>query len=548
MLRNLLMSLILGILLSQCAFSQEARTTFIPMEDGISLATDIWMPDEGDGPWPVILVRTPYSRNYQKKYGRYFSQHGYVVAVQDVRGQYDSEGEFEIWVNEKEDGYYSVEWLAGQKWCNGKVGMIGGSYGGYTQTAAAVTKPSHLVTIIPKVTMADPSVYHVYPGGVFAMKDHLQAMHMFAHNLSVNNKHPALPSDWKDRLDELPVIDLDKQITGKELKQWRTHIQHKPGDPYWKDADFLEELEAMDIPVFLISGWFDFGGIGTKETYLHLKESKNKNIKLLLGPWAHQTLGKSKLGPYDFGEEASMDIDNETLRWFDYWMKGEDNGIMDEPLVQVFATGPNKWVTGNTYPIPESKILKYNITSSALSEEEPEKDIRFSSYTYNPGNPTPSIWYDNANQYEDLIIDRQDILIIESEVLKEDVMLLGPVSATIFASSSAPETDWFVYLLEIDSTGSLGSLMLRGQVRAKCPENNSINKYTLDLWHTGYLVPAGNKFRVLICSAAFPRFSRNLNTGEDNETSTDFQIAEQKIYHSAEYPSSISVHAIDIKY
>jgi len=553
---NLVLIIFLIVLIQNCTISQEARTTFVPMEDDITLATDIWIPDEGEGPWPVILIRTPYSRARESRYGKFFSRNGYVVALQDVRGQFDSEGDLELWINEKKDGYYAIEWLADKNWCNGKVGMIGGSYGGYTQVAAAVEKPPHLVTIIPKVSMADPSIHHVYPGGVYSMQEQMQAAHVFAHNYRKSNKHPALPNDWKNQLFTLPVIDLDKQLTNQELSQWRNHVHHKPDDPYWEKADFLSELRSINIPVFIIGGWFDFAGMGTKESYLHLKESSNRNIKLLIGPWTHQGLGKSKIGPYDFGEKAQMDIDHETLRWFDYWLKGEANGIMDEALVQVFATGPNEWIESNTYPPAESKVQKLYLTHSGLSYESNVQAKIINSFTYDPEDPTPSVWYDNAQLHDSIFRSRKDMLIFETEALENAKMILGPVTANIYASSTAPDTDWFVYLMEVDTAGHTGSLVLRGQVRARYRdiemgpqllETEKIYEYKFDLLHTSYQIPAGNRLRVLICSAAFPRFSRNLNTGKDNENTIEYRIAEQNIYHSLEYPSSISLHVIDLE-
>jgi len=346
-------------LLSMCnKAATQNRTVKTPMRDGTGLATDLWFPNGGDGPWPVILVRTPYSRENQKGYGRYFSSHNYVVAIQDVRGQYGSEGTFDLWNNEKQDGYDAIEWLAVQEWSKGKVGMVGGSYAAYVQLAAAVERPPHLLTIIPLVTMADPGLNHVYPNGILHLTQHLQAISLFEVNYGKGGSKYRLKPGWQSQLNKLPVIDFDIMLFGEKNQQWRDHLSHKPADSYWNSSNILADLEKTDIPVFLIGGWYDFGGIGTKESYLHLSKSKNPNIKLLLGPWSHQNLGKSNLGPYDFGESARVNIFNKELEWFDFWLKNIKNDITSDSLVYIFAVGPNEWIESNAYPLPQSEILQ----------------------------------------------------------------------------------------------------------------------------------------------------------------------------------------------
>lgn len=551
------------ILLSCNNASTQNGTINMPMRDGIKLATELYFPENSEGPWPVILIRTPYSRKSQKAYGEFFSSHGFVVAIQDVRGQFNSGGDFELWNNEKQDGYDAVEWLADQEWSTGKVGMVGGSYGGWVQLAAAAENPPHLVTIIPVVTMGDPCGNHVYPSGVLHLTQHLQAISLFESRFGKGGDKYELQSDWQNQLNALPVIDLDLKLFGEKNKQWREHILHKPFDPYWEKSNVLRDLEKTNIPVFLIGGWYDFGGIGTKEAYLHLVKSANPNIKLLIGPWTHHNLGKSKLGPYDFGEEANVDIYDQELQWFNHWLKDSTNKLSNDSLVSVFAVGPNKWIKSNSYPLPQSDTLKLFLSGNRNDSVKPRKltfdytssNTRFETYKYEPANPTPYIWYNNFNEFDSMIGSRNDLLIYETSPFDKDYQVIGPVSSTIYASSSAKDTDWFVYYFLVDSENNLQPVISRGQLRARYRnpekgdqllEKNEIYKYELDLWHNSFQIHAGYKIRVVLCSSSFPHFSRNLNTGKDNETDTSMIIAEQKIYHSKKYSSSIEFPIVNL--
>lgn len=558
----ILILIIVTLHTSSCSdLPTQNKTVYIPMRDGVKLATELWFPETGDGPWPVILVRTAYSIKSQRGYGKLFSSHDYVVAIQDVRGQFDSEGDFELWSHERQDGYDAVEWLAARKWCNGKVGMAGGSYGGWLQLAATAENPPHLVTIIPSVTMGEPCLNHVYPNGMLHLSQHLQAISMFESRFGNGGSNYKLKPGWQDQLDTLPVIDLDLVLFGEENQQWRNHIVHKPFESYWNRSNVLEDLKKTDIPVFLIGGWYDFGGIGTKEAYMHLRQSQNPNIKLMIGPWSHQSIGKSQLGPYNFGEAAQMNIDALKLEWFDYWLKNIESTISTDPLVRIFEVGPNVWTSSGTYPLPSTDTL--SLFLSGRSTDNPPDEARKlifkkesiedgeDMYSYNPDDPTPYLWYNNLEDIDSIINARNDLLVYESLPFIEEHQVLGPVQATIYASSSAPDTDWVVYYMLMNDKDEIQPAISRGVVRARYRnpakgdqllESDQIYKYDLDLWHNSFQILKGYKIRVIICSASFPHFSRNLNTGDDNEASTVYKIARQKIYHSKMYPSSVNFH------
>jgi putative CocE/NonD family hydrolase len=561
--------LILVILTFACGIGCSAgpdagsvKKTMVPMRDGVRLATMLYFPESGKAPFSTVLVRTSYGEQSQRGYGRFFSQHGYVVAVQNVRGTNGSEGKFRLWVNEKDDGYDAVEWLAAQEWSNGKIGMIGGSYSGWVQLATAVAKPPHLVTIIPRVTMGDPFFNHVYPYGMFALT-HIQAVSICEQYAGIRSES-GLPRDWKDRLFKLPVIDLDRELLGGTNEHWREHLQHAVCDSYWRASNVLEDLESLSIPVFLQGGWFDFGGIGTKLAYQHLENSDCKYVKLLIGPWLHS--GKTPPGAdLDWGSEAEVDFMPLFLRWFDTWMQGADNGILDEASVRVFAVGPNRWLESNAYPLPGTSELRFYLSSGGgantsggdgdLRLQEPAGDAEFDSYVYDPADPTPSLWYDALADYESNASSRSDILVYESDALAEPLMVMGPVSARIHASSSARDTDWVVYWRVVNDRGEATPLG-RGTLRARFrnspshPElltEDQIYEYTIDLWHMGIQIERGWRIRLEVASACFPSFSRNLNTGGNNEIDTKFVTARQRIFHSRDHASYLALPVVDVK-
>ena len=544
-----------------CAQSSgEAQTVMIPMRDGVELSTALQFPESGRAPFPVVLLRTAYGKRSQRGYGRFFSQHGYVVAIQDVRGTNTSQGEFQIWQHEKEDGYDTVEWLAAQEWSNGKVGMIGGSYGGWVQLAAAAAKPPHLVTIVPRVPMGDPFFNHVYPYGMFALT-HLQALSIFQ-RMAGRPSGRELPNDWRDRLSHLPVVDLYREVLGEENDVWREHLRHAESDSYWEQSNVLRELETVSIPVFLQGGWFDFGGIGTKEAYLHLQESGNRYLKLLIGPWMHS--GRLPPGDeYDWGTNAEVDFMPLFLRWFDAWLKGVDDGILEESMVSLFATGPNRWLEAGSYPLPGTSQLALYLTSAGranttlgnggLQFQEQADGPEYDSYVYDPADPTPSLWFDALETYDTTVRSRDDILVYETDPLTDSLLVMGPISARLHASSSAKDTDWVVYWRVIDDQdnpvpmgrGTLRARYRNSPARPELLTEHQIYEYTLDLWHMGMLIEPGWRIRVEIASSCFPAFSRNLNTGGSNEWDTEYVTAQQRIFHSQRYPSHLVLSVID---
>jgi putative CocE/NonD family hydrolase len=575
-------------LISQPKFEVKVEAaTKIAMRDGVKLATDIYLP-QAEGKVPVILIRTPYKKEMGEIQGRYYARRGYAVAIQDCRGRFGSEGVWEPFINEPKDGYDAVEWLAAQPWSNGKVGMIGGSYVGWVQWWAASERPPHLVTIIPNVAPPDPFYNIPYEHGAFFIFGAIWWADILESKATGDLSGVALSKigekKYGQMLRALPVIDLDKAVLGKENPYWRKWIEHPVDDDWWAQADFLHKLKEVNIPAFHQSGWFDGDGIGTKLNYLQMKEYGHANQKLTIGPWGHTDTASRKLGDRDFGPQAIIDLQRDYLRWFDYWLKGVDNGITKEPLVSIFVMGTNQWLHGNSYPLPETKFTKLYFSGAGkantskgdgrLTFDEPPAGAPADKYVYDPGDPTPDPDFyetteeqdkqvksadDKKNEaeahHEKVTAARQDILVYQTEELREPLTFAGPVSATIYASSSARDTDWFVTLVEIEKDGKTFSLA-SGKLRARF--RNSVHKpellkpgqiyeYQLDLWQTGITVAAGARLRVEVASAVFPMFSRNLNTGGHNETETKFVSARQVVYHDKQHPSHVLLPVIPVE-
>ena len=543
----------------------------IPMRDGVKLSTDLYLPADprspspaAPGKSPVVLIRTPYRKEMEELQGRFYARRGYVVAIQDVRGRFASEGQWEPFIHEPRDGYDTIEWLARRPWSTGKVGMIGASYLGWVQWLAASLRPPHLAAMIPNVSPPDPFHNLPYDNGVFGLALTLRWTALVESNatgeLSNERVEEVNSKIQPEVLNALPVIGLDKAVTGRELPYWRNWVMHPTPDRYWAAAMFAGSLKNLTVPVFHQSGWFDGDSIGSKLNYLRMAAFGRRNQKLTLGPWEHSDTASRIAANRDFGPAAIIDLQRDYLRWFDHWLKGMDNGVMQEPLVSMFVMGANQWIHGPTYPLPETRFEKLYLSSGGhantskgdgkLSFHAPDAAQPQDRYIYDPGDPRPETDFD-PSQRDKFDAERQDILVFTSEPFDQPYTIAGPVSAVLYAATSARDTDWYVHLLDVDEKGNSSILWANdsgGHVRARYRQSlaksellvpGKVYKYTLDLWHTAVRIPPGHRLRVEVASACFPLFDRNLNTGGNNETESRYISAHQTIYHDAQHPSYV---------
>jgi len=530
----------------------------VPMRDRTELSADIYRP-VGEGKFPVILNRTPYTKagGSTFKIAQYFVSHGYVYVAMDVRGRGDSDGTFEPYRHDGQDGYDAIEWLAVQSWSTGKVGTIGGSYNGRIQWLTAIQQPPHLTAMIVLASPSDPFVE--WPTGQPLPMDiswyHFTAGHVLQ-NMEV--------VDWKKLYEHLPLITMDEAM-GRPNRFWKEEVAHAKLDSWWEDLRYQNKYDRVRVPVLNISGWYDDEQVGTPLNYIGVTTKGSSAIrssqKLLVGPWPHAINSTTKLGTVEFGPTAVIDMNAYWLRWFDHWLKGSDSGFMKDPPVRIFVMGENVWRDENEWPIARTQWTKYFLHShgqantlsgnGTLSSAEPESEPT-DSYSYDPANPVRFITDPSFAQiggpddYRE-VEQRSDVLVYTSDALMEDMEVCGPLRVHLSAASSARDTDFMAKVIDVWPNG-FAQRLNDGMVRARFREGmdkpsliepGRVYSYDLDLWNTCQLYQKGHRIRVEVSSSAFPKYDRNLNTGEALGQTTQMAVAQQKIYHDREHPSYV---------
>jgi uncharacterized protein len=535
----------------------------VTMRDGVKLVADIYQP-EADGKFPVLLERTPYNRAGGAGSGAAMAAHGYVVIVQDTRGRFDSQGEFYPFRYESQDGYDTVEWAAKLPYADGKVGMFGGSYVGATQMLAAMASPPHLVAIQPYVTASEYYDGWTYQNGAL--------MQWFASSWSsglavdtLRRKASGL-EDPKAWVRQLPVDSyrmLELPPVSALAPYFRDWAAHERDDGYWRPWKISDHYGEMSVKGLYSGGWHDIFLKGTIQNYVGMRRASpaRADQRLLLGPWAHaNTSSEGKVGDVTFGKSAVLDSDATILRWYDYALKGVRNEYATGAPVRIFIMGENAWRDEREFPLARTHYTNYYLRKGALSTdapgaEEPER------YEYDPANPVPTIGGRlccGNDQFPPGPADqrpnegRHDVLIFSTPPLSQDVEATGWVKATIYASSSAVDTDFTALLADVEPSG-YARFLTDGIVRARYRnstqraepiEPGKIYAYSIDLWATSNLFKAGHRIRLYVSSSNFPRFDRNLNTGEPIAGSARMVKASQRIYHDAQHPSALVLPVI----
>ena len=565
------------------------------MRDGVILYADIWRPDTEDK-YPAILTRLPYRKGAHMMKPGYMNPQriartGYAVVIQDCRGTGESEGEHYHFRSEPEDGYDTVEWVSAQTWCDGNVGMYGPSYLGGTQWLAAVTQPPHLKAICPAEAAATIRGLPTCKDGVFNLQGSIvhtlrsSADDIRRSKLAAEKKKALLGRlvHILDNIEEqylflplkdVPAIKMLQEIgVANFYEDWLTHLAD---DEYWGQLLSPVPIEKVAVPAFHMSGWSDFMASGVLKNFNAMKEragseQSRKNQKLLMGPWGHGVDLLSSGGELDFGIGSSGDAADVTgmhIRWFDYWLKGIDNGIMDEPPVRIFVMGDNVWRDENEWPLARAEYTNYYFHSRGRANSlfgdgilsvdipcEEEPDI----YLYDPRNPVPTKWgvsglntYASDIQDQQGIEERADILVYTTTLLAKDLEVTGPIEIKLFASSSAVDTDFTGKLVDVWPNGKAYNLV-EGIVRARHRESGSeakliepgkIYEYSIDLRDTSNVFKAGHRIRIEISSSNFPKYDRNLNTGHPIGQDAEMKIAVQTIYHDKRLRSHVLLPVI----
>ncbi|HXY23606.1 MAG TPA: CocE/NonD family hydrolase [Candidatus Acidoferrum sp.] len=547
------------------------RNVSAKMRDGVTLRADIYRP-KADGKFPVLLVRTPYDKTNETIFGLKGAARGFVVIAQDVRGRFTSEGEWYTFQHESQDGYDTVEWAAALPYSNGKVGMFGGSYVGATQFLAAIAKPPHLAGICPNVTASNYHDGWTYQGGAFEQWFNESWSTGLAENTMrrrMERNADALGGTKVLPLNSYPVLEATSSTgIAPYFTDW---LAHPNFDDYWKQISIEDHYAQIQVPVFNLGAWYDIFLGGTLKNYARLKteagtEAARRGQRLMVYVGGHAGwVGQRKIGALDFGEKAPFDIDELTLRWYDSLLKGEANGIEKEKPVRIFVMGKNEWREEEDWPLARAKNTRYylhsggaanglggngSLTAAAPTEEKPDQ------YVYDPSDAVPSIGgplccsalpTGIGPQDQRAAEGRNDVLVYTTPAFAKDTEVTGPVSLDLYVSSSAVDTDFTGKLVDVWPDGfaqnlTEGILRLRYRNTQEEPElANPGETYhiTVDLWATSNVFLAGHKLRLEVSSSNFPRFDRNLNTGEDQARGTRMIKATNVIYHDKARPSAL---------
>lgn len=564
------------------------RNVPIPMRDGTCLATDLYFPVEA-GTYPVLVERTPYGKHQSVMVNigapAYLARGGYVIAVQDVRGRYASEGTWYPFADDlgsdTSDGYDTVEWLASQSFSTGKVGTFGGSYAGFNQYTIAKNMPPHLLATFPR---QGPQCLHnewVYRGGAMEFAFMVPRFARRMHGEALRNREVQFSRKTREY-----QMDLDKgwplpshALFSDPLQWLRDYIARQEDESYWSQWDVANYWSSFDRPTYHVASWFDIFCGGTLRNFVGMRaaassETIRKSHKLIIGPWIHGPfMGQSpqgcRSGEMDCGESAQWDLKRAMMRWFDCWLKSCDDGIGSEPDVRYFVMGLNEWRTATDWPPPgiDSRPLYLragpsgsarSINDGSLSWEAAAGDAAPAVFVHDPRDPVPSSGgttlfnlslreATEAESWDDLNAqagsrDQRSIetrcLTFTSPALTEELEITGPVQAVIYLSSSAADTDLMVRLCDVYPDGR-SMLLCDGIQRARYRESpfrstlltlGKVYPVRVDLWATSNRFLRGHRIRVIVNSSCFPRFDVNPGTGKSWLDSTDRLVAENRVY------------------
>jgi len=549
----------------------------IPMRDGVKLSANIYFPKSGEGPFPVLMNRTPYvkdgaGRALLRSNAKIFTDAGYAIVHMDVRGRGDSEGKFNPYFQEIEDGYDSFEWAGTQPWSNGKIGTWGGSYEGWVQAfPMRLQSKYHKAAFIQCMPSMHP--FHDCSAYTSGVPNLIMAMWTFlVHGKTMKEEINDKDFDWELMLNVRPLKDAMQRlgISSKD-STLNPFVDHETYDDFGRKLWDDEMIKLMTVPSYYVTGWFDDSINGSLEhfpqmTKTHPDEHVRKSQKLLIGPWPHRlSTDSSKLGDFDYGSQSMIPLYQEAKLWFDYWLKGIDNGIMKESPVHLFLMGENRWIESDSFPLNASVERFYllgtdgpsNSLSGSGKLDETFGTSPTSTFTYNPERPAPTpFWKDNFQNgsNEDLrpIHRRDDVLVFNSAPLITPLNIVGMISLELHVSTSAVDTDFVGRLSDVSPDGyamrlNHGIFRLRyrdGYDKIRLVRPGEIMKIRINMWGTGHQFKAGNRVRLDVTSSAYPSFAPNYNTGGSVWTETESIIASQTVYHSKDYPSKLILQEI----
>lgn len=565
------------------------RNVPMAMRDGIVLRADVYRPDD-HGRYPAILIRTPYNKQLANR--GFLSavdaaQAGFVVIIQDVRGRFQSEGTWDrvnMFQIEGSDGYDSVEWIATQSFCNGNVGLAGGSYLAAMTWIGAMENPPHLKAISPWIGDIAPNMQPNPRSGVINFATVADAIPATSLNLvdklteqgqDVNELRSYLNKvikDPKEVIEYLPLKEIPLVKNEVIRSMWEARL--KPGSV--QEQNKRKQYEKVKIPALHVGGWYDQLEWATFENFLSMQKRggtllARKNQNLLVGPWMHGP-PVNFLGEQSFGVDAggnSLEIHEYILDFFRKHLLEKDITL---PTVKYFVMGSNEWKNGNSWPLAETKWVRYFLHSNGnanttsgdgrLSLKKPDQENP-DSYVYDPHDPVPTVGGKTMpttglipgpiDQYR--VANRHDVLCYQSAELKEDIEVTGPIRLHLFASTTAVDTDFTAKLVDVHPDGRSFNItdgIQRASYREwgappKLVHPGEMNEYVIDMGNTSVMVKKGHKIRIDVSSSNFPWYDRNMNTGHPIGEDAIGLKATQTIYHEKDYSSYIDIPIIPKK-
>ncbi len=576
----------------------------IPMRDGVRLRTDIYSPVGAGDELPTILMRTPYNKNRFRRRGAdrssdpyRFAGHGYAVAVQDVRGRYESEGEYIVQENDTEDGYDAVSWIVEQTWSNGSVGRYGCSYLGETQVEEARMTHPNLMALLPQAAGGAYRWFGILNGGAIELSTGFgwfrnQGTKIFyrpppgtpdsfyRESAPYFNPAPELPEiNYREMWNSLPVMNMVERA-GTPPTDWEDYVTHERSDPWWDRFDYVKDTDQFDVPALHVNSWFDVLARETLDLFnlfrTNAKSERGRDHQyIIMSPTthcqSHRATEQTKVGRLDVGD-ARFDYYGLYLRWFDYWLKGVENGVTDIPKLQIYVMGRDEWRGESEWPLARTQWTKYYLHSDGransrfgsgtLSTDAPGNEPP-DEYVFDPGNSVPSVGGPvcctgtpdaPAGSFDQAEVEtRNDVLVYTTPVLERGVEVTGPLDAVLYVSSDARDTDFTAKLVDAYPDGAAYNIQ-EGIARARYREGidrnvwmepGGVYEVKVDVQATSYYFRPGHRIRLEISSSNFPRFDRNMNTGGNNYDETEWKVANNVIHHSTEHPSHIVLPVIE---
>jgi putative CocE/NonD family hydrolase len=589
------------------AMATMEKKVMVPMRDGVRLATDVYRPKGGEADLPTVFWRTPYNFNSPDsrslKLIAGFVGSGYAVVMQNERGKFFSEGEWKILGFPRTDGYDALTWIAEQPWSNGKVGTMGCSSSAEWQLALAATDhPAH-AAMVPMAAGAGigrvGGFYEQgnwYRGGVFQM---LFLSWLYGVQ---NTQRPKLPDDlshedrvrlskyfdlapdmpevdWSAAVRHLPLVEIMESVDGPE-GMYAEFIQRSPDDEAWYEGGLYHDHEPWGVPSLWLNSWYDISVGPNLALFNHIThEATDPEVAshqfVVIAPVTHcaffNTEEETVVGARALGD-ARLDYVSLIARWFDYWLKGEDNGFPDDtPKVQYYTMGSNRWQSAPTWPPPTAEMVTYYLGSGGqansifgggtLSTKAPEPGEAADTFTYDPTLPVPSVGGGvccigdaiEAGSFDQREVEaRNDVLVYTSDPLEEPLEVTGTIEVTLYVSSDARDTDFTVKLVDVHPDGRAYNLdetiqrvrYREGYDRQVFMEPGEVYELVVSPMSTSASFGRGHRIRVEVSSSNFPRFARNLNTGGRNHDESEGVVARNTVHHSAAHPSQIRLPVV----